>query len=326
MFRANEPVITIGYRPRVPVKKAKPNPIDPAVTKKLLADVLADPDDDHARRVYADALIAAGDPRGEFIAVQCELAKRGDKTEKQDPKTKPLWNKFRELHSKHSGKWNKDVKSLARYELRWWWHRGFLRAINMSLMEKSELAAFAKILEEHPVTDLATGGDKKLTTQQLDLPGIERVTRLALYVDNAATIAAEASRLVNVRELRLGTHFKDKGILALAKPKALGKLTHLSLGAPDCKPAAFAKLATSPLGKRLEILEILREDITPELVKIILAMPKLKTFVYSFGYEGADHAKLVAKFGDRCIEENEPGTDYIQNGVNGVSYRLLPFP
>lgn len=43
----------------------------------LLTAVLADPDDDDARLVYADALQTAGDPRGELIAVQCELARLG---------------------------------------------------------------------------------------------------------------------------------------------------------------------------------------------------------------------------------------------------------
>jgi uncharacterized protein (TIGR02996 family) len=41
---------------------------------ELLADVLAHPDDDAPRLVYADALTQAGDPRGELIAVQCAIA------------------------------------------------------------------------------------------------------------------------------------------------------------------------------------------------------------------------------------------------------------
>lgn len=41
----------------------------------LLAAVVASPDDDSVRLVYADALSARGDARGEFIAVQCALAR-----------------------------------------------------------------------------------------------------------------------------------------------------------------------------------------------------------------------------------------------------------
>lgn len=40
----------------------------------LLADVLARPDDDAPRLVYADWLAAQGDARGELVQVQCELA------------------------------------------------------------------------------------------------------------------------------------------------------------------------------------------------------------------------------------------------------------
>src|SRR5687768_2116425 len=41
----------------------------------LLAAVLAAPEDDAPRLVYADHLQANGDPRGELIAVQCDLAR-----------------------------------------------------------------------------------------------------------------------------------------------------------------------------------------------------------------------------------------------------------
>jgi uncharacterized protein (TIGR02996 family) len=37
--------------------------------------VLADPDDDGARQIYADALLEEGDPRGEFIAIQFKLVR-----------------------------------------------------------------------------------------------------------------------------------------------------------------------------------------------------------------------------------------------------------
>ncbi|MBA3499758.1 MAG: hypothetical protein H0T65_05270 [Deltaproteobacteria bacterium] len=111
------------------------------------------------------------------------------------------------------------------------------------------------------------------------------------------------------------------------KPKALGKVTHLALCSPGVKTAkSLAALAKSPMGKRLEILEWLREDVTPDVANIVLAMPKLHTFVYSTGYADATRELLAKKFGDRFIEEDEPGTDYIYQGVGGVSFRRLPSP
>src|SRR5262249_36922157 len=49
----------------------------PVVLEQLLDAVLKNPDDDRARSVYADALLDAGDPRGEFIALQLESAREG---------------------------------------------------------------------------------------------------------------------------------------------------------------------------------------------------------------------------------------------------------
>lgn len=46
-------------------------------TEDILAAIRAAPDDDEPRLVYADALQAAGDPRGELIAVSCALARGG---------------------------------------------------------------------------------------------------------------------------------------------------------------------------------------------------------------------------------------------------------
>ncbi len=43
----------------------------------LFAEILERPDDDAPRLVLADALTAAGDPRGELIVVQCALARLG---------------------------------------------------------------------------------------------------------------------------------------------------------------------------------------------------------------------------------------------------------
>ncbi|MBL8910648.1 MAG: TIGR02996 domain-containing protein [Archangium sp.] len=61
----------------LPKKKAAPGAKDEAA---LLADVFARPDDDGPRLVYADFLQERGDPRGEFITLQCGA--RDEKREK----------------------------------------------------------------------------------------------------------------------------------------------------------------------------------------------------------------------------------------------------
>jgi len=61
-----------------------------ATTEELLAAVYANPDDDGARQVLADALQEIGDPRGEFIALQLSGA---------DPKREKA------LYKKHAKEW-----------------------------------------------------------------------------------------------------------------------------------------------------------------------------------------------------------------------------
>jgi uncharacterized protein (TIGR02996 family) len=60
----------------------------------LLAAVYADPDSDEARAVYADALTAANNPRGEFIHLQLEIARRSTDTAPLERAAKVLLNKY----------------------------------------------------------------------------------------------------------------------------------------------------------------------------------------------------------------------------------------
>lgn len=58
-------------------------------TAKLFAAVYANPDADAPRSVLADALQEAGDPRGEFIALQLARARGGKKTRRESQLLKP---------------------------------------------------------------------------------------------------------------------------------------------------------------------------------------------------------------------------------------------
>jgi uncharacterized protein (TIGR02996 family) len=58
---------------RLPRKERPPDL--PEGAQALLDDIIAAPDDDAPRLVYADWLLAREDPRGELITVQCELAR-----------------------------------------------------------------------------------------------------------------------------------------------------------------------------------------------------------------------------------------------------------
>jgi uncharacterized protein (TIGR02996 family) len=71
------------------------------MTQDLLDEVLAHPDDDVPRRILADWLSERGDPRGELIAVQCELAVRGA----HDPERRDLERRELDLLKAHGNRW-----------------------------------------------------------------------------------------------------------------------------------------------------------------------------------------------------------------------------
>ncbi len=67
--------------------------------------VLADPDDLIPRLIYADWLDEQGDPRGEFIRVQCELADMPETAARR----RALLTRESELLHQHKQKWHSDV-------------------------------------------------------------------------------------------------------------------------------------------------------------------------------------------------------------------------
>lgn len=78
-----------------------------SVKGQLLQQILERPDDVALRRVVADRLVEAGDPRGTFISVQCELADGPV----SDERRAELERLERELLEKHGTSWLPPVPS-----------------------------------------------------------------------------------------------------------------------------------------------------------------------------------------------------------------------
>jgi uncharacterized protein (TIGR02996 family) len=67
--------------------------------------VTADPESDVPRLIYADWLEEQGDPRGEYLRLECYLATLGQ----EDPQFDPVVVRFRELHSEIDPDWRATV-------------------------------------------------------------------------------------------------------------------------------------------------------------------------------------------------------------------------
>jgi uncharacterized protein (TIGR02996 family) len=87
----------------------------------FLQAILVNPDDDLPRLVYADWLLDQGDPRGEFIHLQCRLARM----EEDDPLRPQLETREQELLDHHQDAWLGSLRPLLNC---WSFRRGFLDA------------------------------------------------------------------------------------------------------------------------------------------------------------------------------------------------------
>src|SRR5687768_7933754 len=71
----------------------------------FLREIIAAPDDDAPRLIYADWLDEHGDPRGEFIRVQCEK----DRRPWHDARYIELEEREQAILAVHNGKWTKEL-------------------------------------------------------------------------------------------------------------------------------------------------------------------------------------------------------------------------
>jgi len=98
----------------------------------LLAHVIAHPDDRDARLVLGDALMAAGDPRGELILLQ---ARRRDRAELDDEVDADA--RERELIAVHRGAWLGELADVTAH-VGFTWRDGFVRGVELGRNSLSE--------------------------------------------------------------------------------------------------------------------------------------------------------------------------------------------
>jgi uncharacterized protein (TIGR02996 family) len=227
----------------------------------LLQAVVADPDNQDARQVYADALVTANDPRGEFIILDAALDGR-------------LSIRKRETHKRQ-----RDALHAANAKT-WWPYnnvrlrtdRGFVVAIAGTLKAINDAAA---IFDHEPVTEVEIHGlqgieGAALLRKASWLPRAHRLILRGKLKDEgfAELVPALANvRALNVTSNRLGpdavaalgnhlpscrslvltnNKIENAGITGLTKWKHLGKLETLYLGNCGLTAAGVQRLLDGP--------------------------------------------------------------------------------
>lgn len=153
----------------------------------LRAAIVAAPDDDGPRRVYADALIHRGDARGELIALYCDPRLDADL---RDRKTRALWQR-------HGDTWRADDFGAAPGLAGISYARGFAHSAQLSL---ADFAALAPGLAVAPLRELEVSALGSDLGPLFRSAVVRRVRKLALSYGLENASADEIGRVLAAAE------------------------------------------------------------------------------------------------------------------------------
>jgi uncharacterized protein (TIGR02996 family) len=238
----------------------------------LLAQIVADLDSDDARQIYADVLIARGDPRGTFINAQCELA-RLETAQADLARRLQLESLASKLLREHGKAWNR-VPAKLKAQTR----RGFVERVDADWVHDytrsvEALAAVAPTVTELAVRWAVNRWDAGALVASFDVLPLRQ---LSVTVESGA-LAILASVLPKLRRLELRWHAKEVvGELAELCAGAPLQLDTLGLAGPVLDAAVITRLASAERFARLARI-ILDRDALPaaDIAELQRAFPRL---------------------------------------------------
>jgi uncharacterized protein (TIGR02996 family) len=216
----------------------------------FLKEILAHPDDDTPRLVFADWLDeqgdAAGAARAEFIRLQCQTAMvSGARVRLLDQEMR-----HQELLRQYAAEWAAPLSGFAR-DCRF--QRGFVAELS------SDAAVFLnhadKLFKRAPVQHLRlTGGlnhpleRSRIVPLLAECPHLARLISLNLSNNDLGSTGMQAlavsEHLTRLTTLALqGNHIGDGGVRALVQAPWFAQLTDLNLSHNDIGPAGIRSLA-----------------------------------------------------------------------------------
>ncbi|MBX3230615.1 MAG: TIGR02996 domain-containing protein [Labilithrix sp.] len=213
--------------------------------RELLDAIVAHPDDDDARLVYADWLEAQGDTRGELIQLQVQLARLAA----DDPKRADLEARVELIDALHAKDWLADLWALSLPQTKFGFRRGFVETIATSMSvattRADDLLARAPLLS---VLELFVEGQRE---------------RMALADPASTRLLARATELT-IYGRRAGNTWMRRGPIARLDRLAatpFTRLRSLRLASLRVRPGALGRFLASP---HLATLEVLALDLALE--------------------------------------------------------------
>jgi uncharacterized protein (TIGR02996 family) len=226
----------------------------------FLGAILADPDDDSPRLIYADWLDERGDAdRAEFIRVQCAL--HGAPA---DDRRRPAWrDREAALLTAHAADWLGPLR--GQFYL-WAFRRGFLDEVTLNA--PAFLDGAAALFRAAPVRLARLLKAAGVMDRLANCPQLRRVAALHLtgcaVGDAGAAALAGSPHVAGLVTLRLGENaIGDYGAARLAASPHLAGLRVLNLSQNDIGNDGARALAESPYLRGLHSLCLDGNRVTP---------------------------------------------------------------
>jgi uncharacterized protein (TIGR02996 family) len=221
----------------------------------FLQTIVDNPDDDTPRLIYADWLEEHGDPRAEFIRVQCELARLPDESF-DNPDWRVWKTREHQLRSAYEKEWAGPLLKLTTSRE---FHRGFIDDI--AVEAPTFLRQGDAIFHSAPITKVRILEGGKLMHLIAASVHLARLTVLQLnanYIDDdgieSLVRSPHAQRL---QTLHLGhNNIRDRGARALADSANMAQLTNLNLSHNLLTGQGALALANSRHLTRLTALDV----------------------------------------------------------------------
>lgn len=273
----------------------------PAGYEPFLAEILARPEEDAPRLVYADWLEEQGDPRAEFIRLQCQLAARG----RLDPAYEHLCDRSSATLNEFGELWRAELPAWARAGCEF--RRGFVERV--AVWSREHFPYLGELWQYAPIQTLAlhdfagampqfveTGVlnwlpnlellDSRAGFQELrdllrltdedqdgkpDALGIRRLAILGLEIRDAALVfLANKAELPELRTLEmLRCSMTDRGLSLFADTSRLPKMNWLDLSENELGDPGASFLANASNRRNLEQLHLREAGITDEGVRYL---------------------------------------------------------
>jgi uncharacterized protein (TIGR02996 family) len=311
-----------------PKKARTPKSVAAPPNEQMLDAILAAPDDDEPRRVYADWLIERGDARGEFIALQCKLGRTlfgakgqfGMPTGLPSDEVQALKEREQELIKRYARDWVPSPRCFRQ----WTWKRGFISSV---VGDATELVNGLDSLRRIPLDGVRLTGYRAaalplfvkaaahptawcIELSQCRLTNVEVLSTPFFQAARALDLSGNHfSALKTMRQLaalpfprleRLNlqmTRLDEDGLAALAQAAFFPRLTHLSLGLnAQLEPRGLRHLSRAT---SLRWLDLSHMDVGEAVADALLPLPALKQLARTAFHPVS--ARIVERFGEPAV-------------------------